>query len=129
MDGQQYGVLSDAHWRYLVENMRDGMMFIDEFDNVSMMSKPTLDTASCRKPTDVQSLNESALLYLYINENSGCGVSGVDYSLIHMSLGSATAGTIAGASLYQISTVKFDVWPYPVDWSYGIQDELHYFIR
>lgn len=129
MDGQTYGILSAAHWRYLVENMQDGMMFIDEHDNLSRMSKTTLDSASCHKPTDVQSLDEKPLLYLYINENSGCGVSGVDYSLIHISLGSATAGTIAGASLYQLSTAKFDVWPYSVNWSYGIQNELHYFIR
>lgn len=129
MDGQNYGILSAAHWRFLIENMRDGMMFIDEFDNVSRMTATTLNNANCRKPSDVQSLDETPLLYLYINENSGCGVSGVDYSLIHLSLGSASAGTIAGASLYQVSSVKFEVWPYPVDWSYGLQDELHYFIR
>ncbi len=37
----------------------------------------------------------------------------------------------SGASPYQQSSVKFDVWPaaYTSDWSYGFHDRLRYYIK
>jgi serine protease len=129
MDGKTLGVLSDGHWRFLIENMRDGMMFIDENKKVSQISKTKLLNANCKNPLSVQSLRTPVEILLWHDETSGCNVTGRDYSLIVMYSSGGHHADIAGAAIYQQGKIKYDVWNYATDWSYVYQNELHYFIR
>lgn len=115
------GILSDERWQALRALMTTGMMFVDEKGKVSRISATKLLNGNCKpldttlKPTDGR---------LWHHENSGCDGTGWDYSMIY--LGSFS---IYGASLYEHSVVKFDVWGYGIEWSYDLQDELLYYIK
>lgn len=128
-----FSVLPAAQWQSLRDSMSDGMIFIDENGLVSRISKAKLNAGNCRAIRAVNSLISNDLLAgfatLWHNEDSLCAVGGRDYSLILLSDSRSLVYTRSGASLYQESKVKFDVWPYDVDWSVDLQDQLQYFIK
>lgn len=124
MTGVDYGVLTDSVWQAVRDNMSEGMLFIDEINNVSMISSATLTSGNCGSVTQYSSLlslgKDSSLWH---NEDSGCDVTGLDYSFIIL------GGSSVGASLYQCSSVIFDVWPYSGCYSFDQQNEMLYFIK
>lgn len=122
-----FSVLPATQWQLLRDSMSDGMMFIDENGLVSKVSEAKLIAGNCRTPSSLNSLENSTMIWH--NENSSCSATGRDYTLVVLSDSRGLSYTIAGASLYQVSAVKFDVWPYHVNWSYQSQDQLQYFIK
>ena len=125
-----YAVLQDEVWTGLLVGYTEGMMFIDENNQLSSISKTKLESANCRTlDKNTTMLNNS--LYFWHDENSLCTVKSLDYSLILMSSIdiSGVSANSSGASIFQSSVIKFDVWPYSVDYSYLEQNELLYFIK
>ncbi|GAA3972189.1 fibrinogen-like YCDxxxxGGGW domain-containing protein [Allohahella marinimesophila] len=55
-DANEFGIMPDAQWQALVQNLKDGMMFVDEHNNVSMIGKAKLQKASCKNLSQVASL-------------------------------------------------------------------------
>ena len=117
----QYNVLSDDLWVSILSTYTEGMMFIDENNIVSMISKVKLDQASCQRLEESQSLLD--MPNLWHDETSGCNLLASDYSVITLNSGQY------GAALYNYSTRRFDVWGYPSNISYISQNELMYFIK
>jgi len=109
------------------------MMFIDENGLVSRISKAKLNAGNCRATHSVHSLEDIPSIggysTIWHQENSGCSITGLDYSIIILTGSRGFSYAVAGASLYQQSGVKFDVWPYDVNWSSQSQDQLQYFIK
>ena len=124
-----YGVVGDASWVALRDAFTDGMMFIDEDGDVSRISRQKIWTGNCTSLSEIASLvpghtGASPDGTLWRQENSGCGNGGTDYSLIVLRDASAY-----GACVYQYSNVKFDLWPYGGNVSYGAQNDLEYYLR
>jgi len=82
---------------------------------MTFMSKAKLEQWNCKKLWILWWGGD-----FFHNENSGCNISWTDYTLIRLT---------AEASLYQQSSLKFDIWPYVWDHSYTQQNELKYFIK
>ncbi|RZM83157.1 hypothetical protein C3B51_07500 [Pseudoalteromonas rubra] len=130
------GVLANDQWQAIRDNMTTGMMFIDEHSKVSQISKSKLVNANCISVKQNNDLTEPQVPYdiavLWHNENTGCSMSGLDYSFIALSIKSTSRGDgylRAGASLYQHS-VKFDVWPYSHGtYSGAEQNTLYYYVK
>jgi len=130
-----YGVLSNKKWNSLKSNAKSGMMFVDENGLVSTLSLAKLNNGNCKSISSINDLtvNENpgkgGSGGLWHNEDSGCLLQGGDYSMIQLRGKSYKNYKIAGASLYQQSAVKFDVWPYKNDWSYENQNSLLFYIK
>jgi len=128
-----FSVLPATQWQLLRDSMSDGMMFIDENGLVSRISKAKLNAGNCRATHSVHSLEDIPSIggysTIWHQENSGCSITGLDYSIIILTGSRGFSYAVAGASLYQQSGVKFDVWPYDVNWSSQSQDQLQYFIK
>ena len=123
-----YGVMQADRWRAARDSMGNGMLFIDENNKVSRISIDKLNSANCLVTSSVERITDWR--FLWHNENAGCNYTGVDYSFINLAkIGQGTWVTNA-ASLYQRSTVKFDLWPYSDPGaSAAEQNELLYFIK
>ncbi|CAM4092328.1 discoidin domain-containing protein [Pseudoalteromonas byunsanensis] len=132
----EVGVLPNEQWQAVRNNMTEGMMFIDEHAKVSQISKSKLYNANCIAVKQNNDLTQPLVSYdtaaLWHHEGTGCSLSGLDYSLIIMSVKSTTRGDSYlrnGASLYQHS-VRFDVWPYNHEvYSGSEQDTLFYYVK
>jgi len=126
------GVIQKERWQLVRDNMSVGMLFIDEHENVSMLSADKLNSGNCKKIDDTDDLTKltSPLDKLWHDENSGCNGTQRDYSVIQI-LGKDYGGySLAGAALYQMSVVKFDIWPYQdLSFSFNEQNKLLYFIK
>lgn len=121
------GVLNDERWMAIKSTMTVGMMFIDVEGRVSLISKEKLVNGNCVSVNDVTSLINNSNSYgrIWHNETSGCGLSGVDYSLIIL-----TTNSVYGASIYNVSNVKFDTFGYsPYGSSYSHTKTLRYYIK
>lgn len=134
----EYGVMASQRWQALVNSMTQGMMFIDEANRISVISSEKLTSGNCTPSQTVSSLVTPKpgkdIGKVWHNENSGCTGTGLDYSFINLEGSYYDRGfngyTLSGAALYQMSTVKFDKWPYaPSSHSYDEQNELLYFIK
>jgi len=128
-----FSVLRKKYWVALRDSMQVGMMFIDEGERVSMIGAAKLNNGSCESISDMNnltSLSKDGYRHLWHHENRGCDGRGGDYSLISMNDSTYKNNKIAGAALYQSSSMKFDVWPYGgKQFSYDSQDTLMYFIK
>lgn len=134
LTGNELGVVSAEHWRWLVDHMQNGMMFKDEANRVSMISKNKLDRGNCHTPQAVISLDGPTAGSLWYSGLSECGWnSNASYSYILMSVITTPSGwhpaMVDGASLYQDGHIKFDVWPYSGSRSFQQQHQLKYFIK
>ena len=118
-------VMTDAHWQALRDNMSTGMMFKDIEDRVSVISAEKLWAGNCVSLNDTPSLinNNNLQGSIWYNENVGCSGTGQDYSIIFL-----TSAEVYGASVYNVSTVKFDIFPYSGA-SYTSTSTLRYFIK
>ncbi|MDU0353942.1 fibrinogen-like YCDxxxxGGGW domain-containing protein [Paraglaciecola aquimarina] len=131
---KKFGVISSEYWVAMRENMNDGMMLLDENKRVSRISAAKLYGANCESISDLNNLtalSKDGSRHIWHHESRGCDGRGLDYSLISLT-DSTTAKSydIAGAAIYQDSSMKFDEWPYGSDGSsYKHQDTLMYFIR
>jgi hypothetical protein len=115
-------------WRKARDNMSSGMLFIDEHDNLSKISKDKLNSGNCIATFSVENLYNHS--FLWHDENSGCTQTGQDYSFITLSGAEYIYYVTQGASLTQLSNNKFDIWPYAYTASsYYEQNELLYFIK
>jgi len=123
-----YGVIKPEYWRAIRDNMSTGMLFIDEHNNVSRISKEKLNNGKCTSISEVDALQSQQSLWH--NEDTICDTVGFDYSIINLGDSTNDPNNYEdGASLFQLSSVKFDVWPYAADHSYRVQNELLYFIK
>ncbi len=130
------GLMTSERWKVLRDSMTVGMLFIDENQKISVLSKDKLDSGNCSTPSDIDDLSQlsnpsaEGQGQIWHNENFGCLATGQDYSIVQL-LGENYSGyEDAGAALYQLSNVKFDVWPYQnQDYSFIEQDKLLYFIK
>lgn len=130
------GVLANEQWQAIRDNMTTGMMFVDENNKVSLLSKSNLFNASCVSVKQNNDLTQPLVPYdiavLWHSEGTGCSMSGLDYSYASLSVKSTSRGDgylRAGASLYQHS-VKFDLWPYSNGvYSGSEQNTLYYFVK
>ncbi|TMP38422.1 discoidin domain-containing protein [Pseudoalteromonas rubra] len=133
---QSIGVTGTTEWQSARDNMTTGMMFIDEHQRVSMISKAKLDNGNCANLSQTSNLMSPAAPYdtyvLWQNEQNGCSLSGLDYSYIALGTKYGARGEsylISGASLFQFD-VKFDVWPYADErFSAQEQNALWYYIK
>lgn len=125
------GVLQGERWRAIRDNITTGMMFIDEFGKVSRIDLDRLNEASCQLVQNPSSLLpiEGSSSHVWHDEDSGCNVGGRDYSMVILEDSTYTSYRTAGASLYQWSEIKFNVWGYPSDVSYSYQNEMYYYIK
>ena len=124
------GVMQGERWRAVRDTMITGMMFVDESGKVSILSAAKLTTGNCQNVQNPESLiPPGPKSYIWHDEDSRCGVTGQDYSLIMLHGPSYGNYRTAGVSLFQWSAKKFDVWPYKATASYGAQNELFYFIK
>ena len=119
-----YSVLNDDSWVRLRDSAQTGIMFLDEFDVLTMLPISSFETASCFPLSSANSLANQEYDYLWHDESSGCGGSGSDYSLILL-----TSLEVNGASLYLDSGYGFSPWGYGQSYSYASQDELWYYIK
>ena len=126
----EYAAITSSHWQTVRDNMTTGMMFIDEHGRVSTISASKLKSGNC---TSIQNVNDLLNIgtrgHIWHNENVGCGGTGLDYSVIKLASETYHSYRIAGAALYQLSTMKFDKWPYSRGHSYRQQNTLLYFIK
>ncbi len=124
------GVMQNERWRAVRNNMITGMMFVDEFGRVSTLSAAKLNRGNCQNVQNPETLiPPSSVFYIWHDEDSGCDGVGRDYSVVQI-LGPSFANyKTMGASLWQWSAEKFDIWPYKTDRSDGDQNELFYFIK
>jgi len=134
----EYGVMKNERWIALRNGITTGMLFVDELGNISTMAKDKLLSANCQSINDIDDLSspknntspvDTNRKYILWNE-VGCDGTGGDYTNIQL-LGDTTSNyDITGASLWQGSALKFDIWPYSSSFSsYSEQDELLYFIK
>lgn len=136
LTANELGVISNTHWHAIKSSMTTGMMFIDEYGNVSKLSKSKLDNANCVSPNEVTDLSHPPLAFdtavIWQDETSGCSLSGLDYSFVSLSIESTSRGdnyTSIGAALYQ-NSIKFDIWPYfNSQYSGAEQDSLFYYVK
>jgi len=128
---EEIGVLKKEYWQAVRDNLSVGMLFIDENNLMSMISVNKLKTGNCKKIDETSDLIElSAYPHsLWHNENSGCSGTGQDYTLAILADQSYSSYAIAGASLFQGSDQKFDIWPYSSWISDPEQNKLLYFIK
>ena len=124
-----WGVMNDSVWVHLRDSMSVGMMFRDEFNRVSLLSKSKLTSAGCLSIQQVNSLNNIPGWTIWHHENSGCSLSGLDYSNIFLSGDTYHYYKTSGAALYNWASSKFEIWPYNTADSYTQQDTLLYFIK
>ena len=131
-----YGVMKDDKWKSIRNNMSEGMMFIDESGRVSTISATKLNGGKCRAIGSVNDLSKAGMATynnaggLWHDEKSGCDIQGQDYSLIQIRGNSYKHYKLAGAALYQQSSLKFDKWPYRSGGaSYNEQNKLQYYIK
>lgn len=126
-----YGVIPSTVFTELVKNMKSGMLFKDEHGRVSFINKRKLNKGNCLSINSIRDLTSPIRNTggIWHNENSGCGNGGSDYSLIQLQNSNYGNYGIAGAALYQHSTVKFDIWPYKGPYSYKQQNKLNYYIK
>ncbi|QTL37525.1 discoidin domain-containing protein [Pseudoalteromonas viridis] len=130
------GVVGATQWQSARDNMTTGMMFVDEHQRVSTISKAKLNNGNCVSPGQVADLTSPAQPYdtyvLWQDESNGCSLSGLDYSYIALGTKYGSRGEdylISGASLFQFN-VKFDVWPYADErFSAQEQNALLYYIK
>jgi len=132
----EIGVMKSERWKVVRDNMSIGMIFIDENQKVSMLSKDNLASANCNTPDNIDDLtklshpSQEGQGQLWHNEVSGCSETGQDYSVVQL-LGDTYGNyTCCGASLYQQSTAKFDIWPYQsLAFSANEQNKLLYYLK
>ncbi len=127
-----YGVIKTPElWSAISKNMTTGMMFVDEHGKISMLSAASLNNGNCDSVSNHKDLSRPIQTVggIWHNENSGCNGKGGDYSLVQLQDSRYKNYNIAGASLYQFSSAKFDKWPYPSDYSYKNQNRLFYYIK
>lgn len=132
----QTGVLPIEEWGAVRKSMTVGMMFMDEYSNISQISKAKLINGNCVSLNNSEDLSQPVVPYdigvLWQNEGTGCSLSGLDYSFISLSTKSSSRGDgylTIGASLYQ-HNVKFDQWPYNNGvYSGAEQNTLFYFVK
>lgn len=116
-------VLMPEQWQVLRDHMADGMMMIDEHNNISVISYPILTSANCISPLNVGSL--TSLTQLYMSQPSGdCNDASGSASVIYLESNSPF-----GASLYQGTPGTFTVWPYAGNDSSAVQNKLQYYIK
>ena len=126
----ELGVVPAAHWVALRDGMTDGMLFLDENGALSLLSETKLQAGNCGTPDDTDDLAGDQWLRLWHDETSGCAVTGLDYSLVVLGSDALPQGSFAGASVYNQSLTKFDVWGYGTSaLSYPSQDTLYYYIK
>lgn len=117
----ELGVSKAERWNALKTNMTQGMMFIDENNNVTYINKHKLTRSDiCLNIHDVDKL--TGIEFIWNEEISGCSVSGSDYSLIPL------RSSAYGTSLHQQGNIKFDTWPYGSA-TYSPNSDLLYFIK
>lgn len=111
--------------------MKTGMMFVDEHGRVSTISASKLKDSRCTPVSNTSNLSAPAHndTSIWHTENSGCNGRGGDYSLIVLAGEKYKYNGIAGASVYQMSSTKFDKWPYNKEYSYKNQNKLLYYIK
>ncbi len=127
------GVMSSEQWKAVRINMTIGMMFVDELGKETTISATKLNRANCQNVQNPESLmppdSAGAGSQIWHYEDAGCGATGQDYSLILLKGPPYGNYKTGGASLYQWSAEKFDIWPYRANASPGEQNELFYFIK
>ncbi|MFQ5561224.1 MAG: FlgO family outer membrane protein, partial [Nitrospinota bacterium] len=122
----EFGVMKRKRWQAIRDNMRVGMLFIDEAGRESTISSEKLKSGNCKGTSYVEDLTRPPRNgAIWHHERSGCNATGLDYSLIQLQNQEFNAHGTAGAALYQQSSLKFDKWPYPVqNHSYELQNRL-----
>jgi len=124
----EVGVLPDEAWTAVRDNMESGMLFVDENQAVSRMSKVNLEQASCLTPWNITSLwpaTTSPIFSLFHEEKSGCSITGQDYCLAIM------RRNVPG-STDMFAVCVFEFWE---EWGYGnagwtsAHNTMSYFVR
>lgn len=120
------GVMDDKNWLALRDQMTTGWMFKDPQGRVSLISKDKLEAGNCIDLNQAVSLvnNRDPLGSLWHHEDSGCSYSGSDYTGVLLS-----TDIIYGAAIFNLATLKFDRWDYPLPVSFYYTDTLGYFAK
>lgn len=136
IDLSTYSVLPQSKWQSIRNSMTTGMMFVDENQKITTISKSNLINGNCQSISSTDSLSSPPIPYdiglIWQSEASGCSLSGLDYSFISLSIKSTSRGSgylTIGAALYQHHT-GFDIWPYTdTRYSGAEQDQLLYYVK
>ncbi|MFT4928714.1 MAG: serine protease [Phenylobacterium sp.] len=121
------GALANDKWQAVRDNMTTGMMFKDAQNRVSVISDTKLQAGNCLAIQNSDSLVNNPNPYgrLWHDQAGSCSGTGQNYAFIFM-----YNNRTNGASIYQSSTVQFDVWPYTgYDNSYQFTDTLSYYVK
>lgn len=123
---EKLGAFDDNKWQFFRDNMTSGMMFIDDNGHVSYISKEKLRSANCHTIDDTPSLiNNAYNSYAIWHDERGGSCAGVAGNLSFIVLGSH----YYGASLFQRSDVKFEIWPYALDSNYKLTSGIRYYVK
>lgn len=132
----EHSVMPDDRWQAVKATMTEGMMFIDEHSNVSMISKSKIySISSCFGVEDVDSLligrDPRGLPYAGLfRVEPACDYVGVDYSIVVVSDSAWSYYTTYGSAIYNLNSVSsFDIWPYNSSVSNAEQNELMHFVK
>jgi hypothetical protein len=96
-DGSSLSTISNEKYKYLLKNMKVGMLFISG-NHKYFIQKNKLLSPACIPLTPDFGPDFNSSNKLFHHEDSGCNVSGKDYTLISTKY------------VYQFSSIKFDVW-------------------
>ncbi|MCP4808600.1 MAG: hypothetical protein GY884_24920, partial [Proteobacteria bacterium] len=126
---EETGVLPDASWQALRDEASVEMMFIDEHERMSTLSRANFDAASCVTVSSISSLlsptSAGASNVIWHDENEGCDIEDVDYSYVTLSDKNSDR-----AFIVERADLGFDEWGYGSEaTSQHDQDELLYYIK
>lgn len=125
------GILNAEWWRRLRDGLSVGILTVDGQERHALISKSTLEAARCHSVFDLDALDDQKgkdRVYITVDESRACDGKGLDYTAIVLGGEDQGNNDIAGASVFNLSSQKFDVWPYPRD-AYKVQNDLLVFVK
>lgn len=131
------GVMPSGRWRSLRDTMQEGLLTLDGTSRQALIHRPTLETAECHSVFDLDALDkiQGDRVFIHWSEQGTCDHRGLDYTGIVLGGREQSNSDIAGATVYNGSSSKFDVWPYDglgqryPGTAYEVQDDLLIFVK
>lgn len=121
MTQDNYGIVPNDVWISLKNNISEGLMFIDENNNVSFITESKINNNICQTLNSKNDLDSGR--FLFHQENSGCNTTYLDYSFAQLSTGRKV-------NIRHNGSMKFDIWGYGSNTnSDSSQNELYFFIK
>jgi len=121
------GLLADPFWNLVKGAASDGMMFVDDAGNVSLISASTLNNATCVNPlSDINSLInvESDTHAIFLTNDSACDLTYETRSSVVLK-----SNSDEGINLLKGTDDVFELWPYGESQSKSFHDGMWIYIK